>query len=172
MTDTVNVLMVDDEVVVLDAFVDILEGEGYRMFTAESGEKALEILRADAIDIVVSDIKMPGMDGLELLRIIHEIDAEIPVIMATAYSSIESTVESMRRGASNYLIKPIKVELLRSVLAEAATKRRMLRDNRELTELVKQRNEELERLNKERERVLEVIAQDLRQPLIDQINWC
>ena len=172
MSDDAKVLMVDDEVVVLEAFVDILEDEGYKMFTADSGHKAVEVLRANRIDIVVTDINMPGMDGLELLSIVHEMDPDIPVIMATAYSSIENTVESMKRGASNYLIKPIKVELLRSVLAEAATKRRMLRENRELVHTIKKNNENLEQLNEERERVLEVIAQNLRQPLIDQMNWC
>jgi len=165
MSDAVNVLMVDDELVVLEAFVDILEDEGYTMFTADNGEKAVEILRANPIDIVVSDIKMPGMDGLELLSVVREIDADIPVIMATAYSSIESTVESMKRGASNYLIKPVKIELLKSVLAEAAAKRRTLRENRHFAE-------ELKQLNAERERVLEILGQDLRQPLIDQMNWC
>jgi DNA-binding NtrC family response regulator len=164
MSNGINVLMVDDELVVLEAFVDILEDEGYTMFTADSGDKAVQTLRANAIDIVVTDINMPGMDGLELLSIIRETDSDIPVIMATAYSSIESTVEAMRRGASNYLIKPIKVELLRSVLAEAATKRRTLRENREFVETIK-------RNDAERERVLEVLGQDLRQPLIDQMNW-
>ena len=172
MSDSMNVLLVDDELVVLQAFVDILEDEGYTMFTAESGAAAVEILRAHTVDIVVTDINMPGMDGLELLSAIREMDAEIPVIMATAYSSIESTVESMRRGASNYLIKPIKVDLLRSVLAEATVKRRMLRRNRELTDELKSSNGELKKLNQESERVLELIAQDLRQPLIDQMNWC
>ncbi len=172
MSDSVNVLMVDDELVVLEAFVDILEDEGYTMFMADSGDKAVDILRANPIDIVVTDINMPEMDGLELLSIIHEMDANIPVIMATAYSSIESTVESMKRGASNYLIKPIKVELLRSVLAEAATKRRMLRENRELVDTVKKNNDELKQLNTERQRVFEAIAQNVRQPLIDQMNWC
>ncbi len=165
MSDDVKVLMVDDEVVVLEAFVDILEDEGYTMFTADSGKSAVEVLRTNAIDIVVTDINMPGMDGLELLSVVHEMAPDIPVIMATAYSSIESTVESMKGGASNYLIKPIKVELLRSVLAEAATKRRMLHENREFVETIKKNNQE-------RERVFEVIAQNLRQPLIDQMNWC
>jgi len=172
MSDQVNVLLVDDEIVVLEAFVDILEDEGYKMFTADCGEKAMEVLRANPIDIVVSDINMPGMDGLQLLSLINEMDPEIPVIMATAYSSIDNTVECMRRGASNYLIKPIKVELLRSVLAEAAAKRRILHENRGLTDGLNKSNEALKSLNIERERVLELIAQKLRQPLIDQMNWC
>ncbi len=157
--------MVDDEVVVLEAFVDILEDEGYTMFTADSGNNALDVLRANPIDIVVTDINMPGMDGLELLSVVQEMVPDIPVIMATAHSSVENTVESMKRGASNYLIKPIKVELLRSVLAEAVTKRRTLRENRRFVETIKRNDEE-------RERVLEVIVQSLRQPLIDQMNWC
>ena len=139
--DNIQVLLVDDEITILEAFVDILEDEGYTMFSAESGQKALEILNANSIDIVVSDIKMPGMDGLELLSKIRELDDEIPVIMATAYASIENTVEAMRLGASNYLIKPIQVELLRAVLAEGATKRRMLRQHREMTQSVKKSNE-------------------------------
>ncbi|MBF0243993.1 MAG: response regulator [Planctomycetes bacterium] len=170
--DELRVLLVDDEVVVLEAFVDILEDDGYKIFTAENGILAMKVMETEAIDIVVTDIKMPGMDGFELLAKIREKDKNIPVIMATAFATIEHTVEAMRRGASNYLIKPIQVDLLRAVLVEGAHKRNMLRENAGMLEDIRKQNEELSRLDAERTHVLEIIAQKLRQPLIDQMNWC
>ncbi|MCU0614441.1 MAG: response regulator, partial [Desulfobacterales bacterium] len=101
-----TILIVDDEKnypLILSA---ILEDEGYETLTANSGREALEKLSNSDVDLVLTDMKMPSMDGIELLEKIKAIDSELPVIMMTAYGTVEKAVEAMQKGAYNYILKP------------------------------------------------------------------
>jgi FixJ family two-component response regulator len=133
-----RVLVVDDEPAARKGLEKLLELEGYRVVTAASGDEALTIAPELAPDVVVTDLKMPGMDGIELLERLHELDVELPVIMVTAFGDVGSAVKAMRAGAFNFLTKPVDFDALsvsieralesRHLKEEAATLRRQLRE--------------------------------------------
>ncbi len=106
--------------------------EGYRLTLAESGRKATEIFDKSSYDLVISDIKMPDMSGVEVLRHIKETDPSVPVIMVTAYASADTAVEALRLGAYDYLTKPFKLEELKANIRNALEKVRLKRENETL----------------------------------------
>ncbi len=114
-----TILVVDDDQSIIDAVKTTLESRDYKVISASSGEEALEEFEDDQIDIAFCDIKMPGMDGIELLKRIQEISPETQCIMMTAYASVDSAVEAMREGAEDYLRKPFEVEDIKSTVLGA-----------------------------------------------------
>lgn len=111
-----TIMVVDDDPTVVDSVGTALENEGYEFVSAESGMEALEKFEGADIDIVISDIKMPEVDGLDLLREVKDRSPSTHVIMMTAYASVDSAVEAMREGAVDYIRKPIDVKDIRSTL--------------------------------------------------------
>ena len=105
-----KILIVDDDPEVLIMLQRLLETDGHEGVTAGSGLEALELIKLNAFDLVVADLRMPRMDGLELLREIKAIESALPVILVTAYASSETAIEAVRRGAFDYLFKPFKVK--------------------------------------------------------------
>lgn len=115
---TFHVLVVDDELVVRDSVKEWLEDEGFSVDTAESGAEALEKLAARDFNLMLADVKMPGMDGVELCRRAKELKPEVPMAMMTAYATVENAVEAMKLGAIDYLMKPFDIEALVSVVVQ------------------------------------------------------
>jgi len=103
---TARVLIVDDEKDILKALEFLLRAEGYAVSTAISGEEALDLYKKENFDIVLTDLKMPGMDGLTLLEEIRKINPEATVLFMSAYATVESAVEAMKKGAADYIVKP------------------------------------------------------------------
>jgi len=127
-----TILIVDDEknyTLILSA---VLEEEGFETLTANSGNDALKILESADIDLVITDMKMPGMDGIELLESIKEKDPDLPVIMMTAYGTVEKAVEAMQKGAYNYILKPFENENLVIYVNKAIEMFRIVKENRHL----------------------------------------
>jgi len=127
-----TVLIVDDEKnypLILGA---VLEEEGFETLAANSGQQALEILEHSDIDLVLTDMKMPSMDGIELLERIKEKNPDLPVIMMTAYGTVEKAVEAMQKGAYNYILKPFDNESLVIYVDKAVSLYRMVKENRRL----------------------------------------
>ena len=121
-----TVLVVDDEEVIRDFFIRTLTG--YKVLTASSGEEALNIIKNDKPDLVLLDIKMPGIDGIETLKRIKEIDRSIVVIMLSALSTLETNVAAARLGAYTFIGKPFDLEEMKSIIkvamvSEAKTKK-------------------------------------------------
>ncbi|KAA0001126.1 MAG: sigma-54-dependent Fis family transcriptional regulator, partial [Thermoplasmata archaeon] len=113
---TEKIMFVDDDPSILDAAKTAIESYGYEVITAKSGEECLEKVR-DA-NLVFLDIKMPGMDGIEVLKKIKERDESLPVIMITAYATVDTAIEAMKLGAFDYIRKPFAIEELEgSILA-------------------------------------------------------
>ena len=107
-----KILIVDDEKKLRHILQIILEQKGYLTDSAENGEEALKLIKTNNYSMVMTDIKMPVMDGISLLREIKKIDPDYPVIILTAFGSIESAVEALREGAFDYITKPFEEEKL------------------------------------------------------------
>lgn len=117
----VKVLVVDDEAIVRESLRDWLIDVGYQVFIAENGPKALEIIEKERLGIVITDLVMPGMDGIEMMERAKEIQPDIEVIIITAYASIPTAIAAMRKGAYDYIEKPFcpeRAELLVKKLAQ------------------------------------------------------
>jgi len=134
----VGILVVDDEFSVRDSLYNWFRNEGYRTDTAESGAEALKKLQDSLWDIVLLDIKMPGMDGMELQKHIKKIDNTIIVIIITAYATVDTAVEAMKEGAFDYLSKPIDPDKLSILIRNAVNQRRLIAENIQLKQKVEE----------------------------------
>lgn len=135
-----NVLIVEDEELMRSILRQLIEGEGYRVFTADSAESALAVFSSNRIDVTLTDIKMSGRDGLALLDQIKAADEEAIVIIMTAYSSVDTAVAALRKGAYDYITKPFVNDDLIQTVRNALTHSRLFQENRYLRrELRRQR---------------------------------
>ena len=137
-TDALNVLVVDDERDIRDGSERILSRIGFQVITASRGEEALERLKKEGAAIVFLDLKMPGIDGMDVLGHIRALDESILVIVITGYATVETAIEAMKKGAYDFIPKPFEPEQLRIVANRAAEKIRLVREA-ELLELARQR---------------------------------
>jgi two-component system NtrC family response regulator len=134
-----TILIVDDEknyLVVLEA---LLSPEGYEIVTSEKAQEALRVIQEADVDLVLTDMKMPGMTGMELLEEAKKIKPEVPVIMMTAYGTIEMAVEAMKKHAYDYITKPFQNEELKLTIRKALDNYRLLKENRRLSEALSER---------------------------------
>lgn len=114
-----TILIVDDEQMIRELLVDILSAAGnYRLLTAANGEEALTVFTNQEVDLVLTDLRMPGVTGLELLAELRRIKEDVPVIILTGYGRREDVVEALRLGASNFLMKPQEIKLVHSVASK------------------------------------------------------
>lgn len=114
---TRTLLVVDDDPGLREAIVDTLTLTGYRCLEAEQGEMALRILQRQQVDMVITDVQMPGMNGMDLLSVLAQRYSQIPVLLMTAYGNIEDAVQAMRAGAVDYLAKPFAPEVLLNLVS-------------------------------------------------------
>ena len=127
-----TILIVDDEPNYQIVLAELLKDEGYEVFTADSGLAGLPIVLSTDLDLVLSDMKMPGMDGIEFLAKIKEYNRELPVILITAYAEVEKAVEAMRLGAFTYLAKPFSNQQLLASATKAIEHYGLIREIRRL----------------------------------------
>jgi DNA-binding NtrC family response regulator len=127
-TDKGSVLVVDDEANARTALAELLRDEGYRVETAADGFKALGKIEEMSPDLVLTDLKMPGMGGVELLEKVRAQDEEMVVIVMTAFGAVESAVDAMKKGAADYLTKPLNTAELFIVVAREMERRRLRRE--------------------------------------------
>jgi len=129
---TPTVLVVDDEPAIVDSLQKILERESLRVLTAGSGGEALDIVRREAIWVLLTDLMMPGMSGMDLLRASKSVAPETETVLMTAYGTVENAVEAMKQGAYDFVTKPIKRAHLVRVVGKALEKRSLVQENRSL----------------------------------------
>ncbi len=134
----IGILIVDDEFSVRDSLYNWFKIEGYRVDTAANGAEALKKLQESQWDIALLDIKMPGMDGIELHKHIKKIDKTIAVIIITAYATVDTAVEAMRDGAFDYISKPVDPDKLSILIRNAINQRRLLAENIQLKQKVEE----------------------------------
>jgi DNA-binding NtrC family response regulator len=135
MTPTGRVLIVDDEGETLTNWSRVLEGAGHACVTATDGQQALTLLEDERPDVVLTDLRMPGADGITVLKRALQLDPDAAVVVITGHGTVESAVEAMRAGAFDYLLKPLPSnDALRLVVERAVAKRRLVEQNRRLRE--------------------------------------
>lgn len=134
-----QLMLVDDEKRFLSTTSKLLAQKGLKVFTANSGEDALEILKQVNIPVVILDVKMPGMDGIATLKEIKRRFPLIEVIMLTGHGTMESAVEGLKSGATDYLSKPVDIDVLVSKAKEAFEKRRRLEEKIHMAQSIYER---------------------------------
>ncbi len=134
-----KILIVDDEKNYPTIIGEILKDEGYTPVTASSSLLALDILKQDYIDLVLTDVKMPGMDGIELLEQIRSMMPDLPVIIMTAYGSVEKAVEAMEKGAYTFILKPFDNETLMAHIRKALSIHKIVQENSMLRNAINSR---------------------------------
>lgn len=127
-----RILIVDDDVAHAESLQDALELDGYVCAVVHGGAEALEVLREQAFDVVLTDLKMDGISGLDLLRESRSLHPNTPVLLITGHASIETAVDAMRHGAEDYIAKPVNLPELRAKIGRAVERARLLADHEEL----------------------------------------
>ncbi|HEX5661714.1 MAG TPA: response regulator, partial [Polyangiales bacterium] len=135
----ITVLVVDDEAANVESLERIFAREGMRVFTAPGGQKALEVCRQHRVHVVLSDLMMPGMDGVSLIKALATVSPDSEVVVMTAYGTVETAVNAMREGAYDFVEKPLKRVQIVKTVRKAAERQALVRENkdlkRELTQL-------------------------------------
>jgi two-component system response regulator HydG len=134
MNSPSTVLVVDDDAANRVTLERILDREGYRVLHAESGRAAMTLLRDERVDLLLTDLKMPGMGGIDLLKAARKVDPDVEVVVMTAYGTVETAVEAMKEGAYDFVSKPVKRVELVGTLRKALEKRVLQVENRRLRE--------------------------------------
>ena len=132
-------LVVDDEARLRQILMHVMRREGFRCVEAANGAEALELLREYPVTLVLSDLRMPKMDGMALLRAVRQRYADIAVVMVTAVPDVEQAVSCLANGAMDYLIKPFLLEEVRARVSQALDRRRLILENRQYQERLKER---------------------------------
>ena len=140
MINRFRILVVDDEPVQRELVSGFLNKQGFDVSAADSAERALELFRQEAFDLVLTDQKMANMSGLELLQAVHAINPETPVILITAFGTIEAAVAALKQGAIDYLTKPLNLEELLQRIRLVSERYRIINENRELREALQERH--------------------------------
>jgi DNA-binding NtrC family response regulator len=130
--DAPTVLIVDDEDSNLTSIEKIFQKDGLRALTAHSAREALDVLRQHRVDVVLTDLMMPAISGLELLKAIKQIAPDVEVVMMTAYGTVETAVQAMREGAYDFVEKPLKRMNIVKTARKAAERRSLTLENRQL----------------------------------------
>jgi DNA-binding NtrC family response regulator len=156
-----KILVVDDEAGARTALAELLRAEGYTIETAGDGFKALGRLEEFTADLVLTDLNMPGIDGVELLRKLKEAQPELPVVLMTAFGGVETAVSAMREGAADYLTKPLNTDELTIVLARTIETAKLRREAGELRSQLKDRYsfDNIVGSSPEMQRVFKTVAQ-------------
>jgi signal transduction histidine kinase len=163
---TGSVLVVDDDPDVLEATSMMLGEFGYNVVSSSSAAEAIQAIQSDHIDVVVTDIVMPEVSGINLLEKVHAIDAKIPVILMTAYADMEKVINALKMGAFDFIIKPFSLELLYHSVEKAVNFNRMAQMEKEYNHLLEEFNQEIESLVAERTMSLMAltVADKIRNP--------
>ena len=138
---SINVLVVDDEKIMQESCCRVLEKEGYTVSSADSGEAALEQCDRKSFDLVLLDLKMPGIGGIEALKRLKEMDPEVTILIMTGYPSIETAVRAIKLGAYDYITKPFTPDTLRYSVSRVLERKTLIVENQHLRQQLRSKNE-------------------------------
>ena len=145
-----SILVVDDDPSVLDSISLLLKKDGYIVISCERAKDAFNALQEEKIDVVLSDVKMPEITGIELLEKIHTINSDIPVILMTAYADFDITVDAIKKGVFDFIIKPYQPEQIIHSVEKAVKYKNFLEMEKSYKHLLEEFNQEIETLVSER----------------------
>ena len=137
----IKILIIDDEKNIREGLAESLNEKDYKVYQAKSSREALSYLNKNSFDIALTDLKMPETDGIEFLKIVKEKQPDIDVIIMTAYGTVETAVEALKKGAYDYLTKPIDIKNLRTYIKNLAERRRLIKENLDLKSKLRKRLE-------------------------------
>ncbi|MBN2626733.1 MAG: response regulator [Spirochaetales bacterium] len=166
--DEITILIIDDEKIIRQVFSYYLEDKEYTVITADNGKAGIELFDSHNPDVVLTDLRMPEADGLEVLEHVRSKSDEIPIVVISGANSLNDAVQALRLGAWNYLIKPVQdLNLLGYTVSECLEKARLIKENRayreKLEELVEARTRQLERRNRQldlsRRQIIGILSQ-------------
>lgn len=164
--DTATLLFVDDESNILSSLKRLFRPFGYRIFTAESGAQGLEVMEREAVDLVVSDMRMPGMSGAQFLEMVNDRWPDTVRILLTGYADIGSTIYAINKGhIYRYISKPWEDNDIVLAIRHALRQKQLELENRGLAELTRRQNEELKELNANLEEKVKARTEELRQTM-------
>ncbi len=135
---TPHVLLIDDEAIALSNLTHVFEREGYEVSACKDGESGLAAMQNTEFDLVLTDLRMPGIDGMDVLRHVRETTPDVPVIVITGHASLDSAVDAMKAGAYHYISKPFRLDEAREVVRSALELRRIKRENKQLKQHIEQ----------------------------------
>lgn len=161
-----SLLIVDDDPLQGESLQLVLQEHGFRVERLSSPQQALALLDAQAFDLLLTDLQMPDIDGIELTRRAHQLWPDMVVVLMTGHASVPSVIEAMRQGAVDFVQKPFAYRALLVVIERALAVQRLRRHNRRLEDEVRQQLEQLEIVNAELDAFAARIAHDLRGPLL------
>jgi DNA-binding NtrC family response regulator len=140
-----RILVVDDELFVRELLLEYLSSQGYEVSLADSGEKAVKLMQSEPANVVLVDLKMPGIDGIETLKQIRKTTPGVLAIVMTGYPTIESSIEALRCGAYDYVVKPFKLNDLKSSIEKALEAHKLKDQTIRLRERIAHLEAELEK---------------------------
>jgi signal transduction histidine kinase len=155
MEDHLTILLIEDELQLRENLQILLQSAGYQVTTAANGEEGSQQIRAQPFDLVITDLVMPGVDGFQVMDYLRGHRPETVVVAMTGYASTESAIQALRKGAYDYLTKPLDVDLMHSVVARAMEKVRLQKDLQRSLEQIKAREEQLLKAHNELEQRVE-----------------
>jgi len=138
MSTTASILVIDDEEIMREVLETLLTREGYSVRFARSAEEGLELARSMPFDVAIVDLMLPGMDGIAALEELKRINEDLPVLMITAFASVETAIAAMKRGAFDYITKPFKNDEVLVVVRNAVERSRLVQENRSLRRSVQE----------------------------------
>lgn len=162
---THRLLVVDDEDLLGHTLGSYFKSRGHEVITCASGQEALARDDLASFDLLITDLQLPQMDGIELIAQLLEVNPELAAIVMTGYASVDSAVQALRHGAVDYVQKPFTLAALEAVVERALHLKRLKQANRELQEQLRSRNAELEAVNQELDAFAARLAHDLRSPI-------
>jgi DNA-binding NtrC family response regulator len=165
-----RILVVDDEKPILELLCEVLHDHGFNVETANNGAQAIEAFQNNPHDLVISDLIMPGMSGLEVISTIKRLDKEVEVIILSGYATIDNAVKALRDyNAFDFLTKPLdNLDALLNTIEKALERKQLQKENKSLIEALKQANDELERRVKARTMELALVNERLRKELAER----
>jgi len=145
-----HVLLVDDDPAVLESSSLILNEYGYEVIPSSGADEALSLVRGETIDVVVTDVVMPARSGIDLLRDLHALRPELPVILMTAYADLEKVIYAIKMGAFDFIVKPFTADLLIHSVEKAVNYNRLVQTEKDYKQLLEEYNRDIESLISER----------------------
>ena len=149
MPTEATIIVVEDETGALVTLCGILEDAGYKVMGLKRGANALEMIRKSPFDVVIADIRLPDVSGLEILELAKEINPDAAVIMMTGYASVETAVDAVNQGAYAYFVKPVNPDEMKTTITNALKQQRLSQENKRLVEDLQRSNKLLFEANKE-----------------------